>query len=69
MPVLLRLPHLALPMSKRVLPTPTDTCSRESLEDIPRANPGQDKPSQETQRRISQVTLDPSHCQLTPFSN
>lgn len=67
MPVLLRLPHLALPMSKRVLPTPTDTCSRESLEDIPRANPGQDKPSQETQRRISQVTLDPITLSINTF--
>lgn len=67
MPVLLRLPHLALPMSKRVLPTPTDTCSRESLEDIPRANPGLDKPSQETQRRISQVTLDPITLSINTF--
>lgn len=55
------------PRPKTVLPTPTDTCPKESLEHIPKVNPSQNKPSQETQWPISQEFLNPITLTINTF--
>lgn len=55
------------PWVRGFFPHQLTTCAKESLEHIPKANPSQNEPLQETQWHISQESLNPITLTINTF--